>query len=481
MKTVAIIGAGPAGLSAAYALLNESDDYQVTIFEKESQIGGLSKTFEFEGGRLDIGGHRFFSKDQDVLRLWEAVLPFNSQGMLRRHRKSHILWNGKLIEYPIQLDFQTMHTLGFFNAIAVILSYIISNRKQRPTTTLEEFYIHRFGRKLYSMFFEHYTHKLWGIPADQLSSDWGEQRAQKVSLYTLAKSIFSNKKNSKTQERSLITEYLYPAFGSGQLWDSLSKMIMKHGGSIELNSEIISMSLADSQITEITYKKDSMLYSKNFDYVISSMPLRELIFSISSSPTRIRQIGRNLLYRDMIILGVELPIENMGTAFQTAKEDSWLYIQDSKMTFGRVQILNNWSPCAVTQKDSVLLELEFFCNKDDELWNMDDNALLLRSLSELEKCKLCNQRATVRSYIVKRIEKTYPIYTGGYYQLNIIEEWLNNIVNLRCIGRNGQHRYNNMDHSVKTGIEAAKSIMEAGYNQRELWDVNRKQEYLEES
>lgn len=479
MKTIAIIGAGPAGLSTAYSVLSKSGDFQVTIFEKESQVGGLSKTFEYEGGRLDIGGHRFYTKNDDVLKMWKDILPYSSTGMLLRDRKSHILWDGKLIEYPIRMNFQTMKTFGLLQGIKVAASYLATAKNSSSIKSLEDFYIHRFGKRLYSMFFEHYTYKVWGIPACQLSPDWGAQRVQGISLYSLIKGNLLKRKNSDKQ-RSLITEYYYPAYGAGQFWDSLRDRIIENGGIIKCNCDVTRLIHTDNKISGLEYREGTNLRIQNFDYVVSSMPLRDMISIISNSPKCVRSVANRLKYRDMIILGIEFSKQDMGPIFGTASSDSWLYMQDPKISFGRVQILNNWSPYAVVHNNSILLELEFFCNENDSLWTMSDNNLLAQSLSELVQCGLCQQKARIQSYIVKRITKAYPVYTDGYYELDIVKEWIDKITNLRCIGRNGQHKYNNMDHSVEVGIEAARSILNPEYDTRRLWSVNNEQQYLEE-
>ena len=472
MKTVAIIGAGPAGLSAAYSLLNHSNEYCVTIFEKETTVGGLSKTFTFDGGRVDIGGHRFFTKDKDVQQLWDRILPPGDQGMLVRDRKSHILWNGKLIQYPVQLNAQTVKSLGFFNGARVILSYIQA-KKNQSVHTLEEFYTQRFGKELYSLFFRDYTEKLWGIPPDALSADWGAQRVSGVSMAVLIKSLLRIGGRTNTNERSLITQFQYPAYGSGQLWNALAKNVIEHGGKIETGCTVQRLIMQDSRIEAVEYTKNSQIQIRSFDYVLSSMPLGELILSIDNAPDSIRQTGRRLLYRDMIIVGIELPAYDMASTFETAKEDNWLYMQDKDLTFGRIQILNNWSPNAIFSKESIVLELEFFCTKGDALWEASNDRLIEISLSELSQCGICKRGAKAVSHIVKKIEKAYPIYTDGYDQLDTIINWVVGIHNLRCIGRNGQHRYNNMDHSVEAGLEAAKSILNPNYDQKNIWNINR--------
>ena len=479
MKTVAIIGAGPAGLSAAYQFLLQSNKYQVTIYEKDTTVGGLSKTLEFDGGRVDIGGHRFFTNNKDILNLWKTILPLNKQGMLIRERKSHILWNKKLISYPLQLNTQTLYNLGLFTSIKVLLSYFHTKFQNQTCNTLEDFYKKRFGKELYSLFFKDYTHKLWGIPAKNLSSDWGSQRIQKISLGQLLYSLLPLAKNTLSQERSLITQFYYPALGAGQLWDNFETQILKLGGIIEKNCCVDRLIVNDSYITSIEYTQGTKRFKKKFDIVLSSMPLNELITAIDTAPTSVKKIGNRLRYRDMIIVALELSPACMGSLFQLAKKDCWIYTQDKSISFGRIQILNNWSPYAVNTSGNIVLELEFFCNKNDSLWNSDDFSLILYSIETLKQCSLCNKTATAKSYLVKRIEKAYPIYTDGYYQLNVIKKYLNTINNLYCIGRNGQHRYNNMDHSIESGIVAAQNVINERNDKENLWNVNTNKEYIE--
>lgn len=477
MKTVAIIGAGPAGLAAAYELLSQSNEYQVIIYEKDDSVGGLSKTFEFEGGRVDIGGHRFFTKSSDVLCLWENILPISDKGMLARDRKSHILWNSKLIDYPIEFNIQTMQVLGLIEGAKVAISYLQSKCIRKDIKNLEDFYVDRFGRKLYSIFFRDYTRKLWGMPANKLSPDWGTQRIQNVSLSEVFWSLLGI--NNHPKERSFITQYRYPAFGAGQFWNALADRIVKMGGHIETNCFVNHLHMDDTHILSVEYKLQEQSIKKDCDYVISSMPLSELVMVVENSPIEVREIGKKLHYRDMVIVGIDLPGESMGRMFPKVQKDSWLYMQDVTMTFGRIQILNNWSPYAVKAKDHILLELEYFCDKGDALWLEDDAMLIKESLAELIQCGICSSDATISSYLVKRIEKAYPVYTDGYNQLDAVEEWIEGIDNLRCIGRNGQHRYNNMDHSVETGIAAARSILNENYNRKRIWNVNTDKEYLE--
>lgn len=264
MKTVAIVGAGPAGLSAAHELL-KSGEYRVILLEKESAVGGLSRSFEFEGGRVDIGGHRFFSKIADVLDLWHDVLPFGDNAMLVRDRSSHVLWNAKLVSYPLQIDLDTLSSLGATKAMKAIASYLRSQLFARSVDSLEDFYSNRFGSELYETFFKGYTRKLWGVPASVLSADWGSQRVRRVSLEMLAKSALC--KGGAAGERSLLESYWYPAFGAGQLREELARRIESLGGEIVLNVQVDQATVVESRIEKLTYEKEGRREGLNCDYV----------------------------------------------------------------------------------------------------------------------------------------------------------------------------------------------------------------------
>lgn len=478
MKNVVIIGAGPAGLVTAYELLNKSgpSEYRVIVLEKDNEIGGLSKTITFGGGRVDIGGHRFFSKNEEILNLWRNLLPKNDKGMLQRERLSHILWNSKLINYPIQLDIDTVKALGIFDSVKVILSYLKEKCGYRKINNLEDFYVNRFGKQLYSMFFKDYTEKLWGVSASNLSSDWGEQRVQKISIRTLVLSALGKQHEN---ERSLIKKYNYPALGAGQLWEELAKKVVELGGIIETGSTVEHLQLDDSQIKVVKYRNGNDYYQLFCDYVISSMPLRDLIFSINESPYEIKEICKRLYFRDMIVVAFDLEQDSMGANYHKVKKDSWIYMQDTTVTFGRIQILNNWSPYAVKVDGHVLLEIEYFCKEGDSLWNKVDMDIVEWTLKELTQCGICNEKPKIFYSIVKRVEKAYPIYTDGYNELSLVKEWVNTINNLQCIGRNGQHRYNNMDHAVETGLIAARNIINQVHEKESIWNVNVDKKFLE--
>lgn len=478
-RSVAIIGAGPAGLSAAYALLKGSSDCKVTVYEKEPVVGGLSRTFEFEGGRVDIGGHRFFSRNPEVLALWEEVLPSGPEGMLLRDRASHILWNSRLIGYPIQLDLETLRSLGVARALRVVASYLRSMLHRENAGDLESFYVNRFGGELYKTFFRDYTSKLWGLPASAISSDWGSQRVRKVSLGALLGASLSGDR-PRGKERSLIGKYLYPAYGSGQLWSALADKVTELGGEIVTGCSVERLSLVGNRVEQLECVKGGERFSVKPDHVISSMPLSDLAQSAVGIPPEVKQVCDALLYRDMVIVAVSVKKSFKGAAFEKASEDSWLYLQDSSLRAGRCQILNNWSPAASRDQEHLLLEMEYYCAKGDSLWEQEDPCLAELALRELVKCGLCEDGAFFDSYLVRRIEKAYPVYTGAYHQLSLVENWACNMDNLICVGRNGQHRYNNMDHSVECGLRAARALRGDTRAASGVWFVNRGEDYIEE-
>lgn len=478
MKTIAVIGAGPAGLTVAYEILKNSDEYKVVIFEKDVSVGGLSKSFSFEGGNIDIGGHRFFTRNSRVLEIWNEILPFDKDKMLQRNRKSHIFWENKFVEYPIKINIELFEKIGLYESINTILSYIKTHNKYKKVDTMEKFYINRFGEKLYKKFFENYTYKLWGIPAEEISAEWGAQRIQNLSAIKIIKNFICSLKNDCLKERTLIDKFFYPAFGSGQFWNEMKNEVSKSGGIFKMECTVKKLILKDGRITSILYIKNGIEYDEKFDYIVSSIPLKELIFSLKNVPMQIYNVAKRLKYRDMIIIAISVPEAYLGKNFNEVKDDNWIYVQEKDIPFGRIQILNNWSPYA-SKKDNILFELELFCNKGDLIWNLTDKEIYNISLQGLIKCDFVISNNSIFSYFIRKIEKAYPVYDDGYYDLDIIKHWINDISNLRCIGRNGQHCYNNMDHSMEMGIDAAKSILDKNYNRECLWNVNKKQEYIE--
>lgn len=515
MKTVLIIGAGPAGLTAAYELLSKSKDYEVTVFEESDMFGGISRTVNYKGNRMDMGGHRFFSKAPEVNEWWEKMLPTqgalpyddivlnrestiiaggpdpekNDRVMLRRNRLSRIFFNSKFFDYPISLKFETIKNMGFGTTIVVGFSYLKSAIFKRKENSLEDFYINRFGKKLYSMFFENYTENLWGRHPSEISPEWGAQRVKGLSIKAVLKDIFGkmfNKKNRKV-ETSLIEEFAYPKFGPGQLWDLTATDFQKMGGNIIKNAKVTKViKNADNLITGLVYEKDGKEITVEGDYVISSMPVKDLVEGMNDVPEKFLSIASGLPYRDYMTVGVLVPYLNLKN--ETNKKtignivpDDWVYVHDRKVKMGRFQIYNNWSPYMVKDiEKTIWMGLEYFCNEGDEMWSMTDDEFGKMGIREMVTMKLIDSESDVLDYHVERVKKAYPAYFDTYEHMDELRQYLDTIPNLYCVGRNGQHRYNNLDHSMCTSFEAVKNILSGTTDKSNIWNVNTEKEYHEQ-
>ncbi len=492
MKNVVIIGAGPAGLTAALELLRRSDQYRVTVLEADDITGGISRTIEKNGNRMDIGGHRFYTKSKRVLEFWESLLPIQGQPsydevktgseyeikeggpdpeksdavMLIRRRVSRIYRKNKFYNYPV--DMSTVRAMGG-EAFTVGLSYIASRIRSKEEKTLEDFYINRFGRKLYSTFFEGYTQKVWGVHPSELPPDWGTQRIQGISVRSVIKNMLSR---GKTSEKSLIKRFLYPKLGPGQLWECASNEIIQRGGKIIFNAKADRITLKGAKAVSVTASGTEY----PADIVISSMPVSELIASIDSNiPDAVRIAAKDLQFRDFITIGIEvsnLRIKNK-TKYATLNDippDCWIYIQDSGVKMGRLQIFNNWSPYMVRDRENkVFIGTEYFCSEGDELWEESDEKISAFAVAELEKIGIIKAE-DVCDIHCERMRKAYPSYTGSYKDMDKIRRFIDSMENIYCVGRNGQHRYNNMDHSMLTAMTAVDVILE-GREKKNIWTV----------
>jgi len=468
-KNIIIIGAGPAGLTAAYELA-KTDRFNITILEESEYIGGISKTYNHNGNRIDIGGHRFFSKIKKVNSWWNEVL---DEEFLTRDRKSRILYERNFYDYPVSLNSNTIKNLGFKRFIKIGLSYLKSSIFKREEKTLEDFFINRFGYELYATFFKDYTHKVWGVPCDKIDALFGHQRVKGLSissviLHMLKKSF--GKINSKNVETSLIEQFKYPKHGPGQLWENVAKKLNSLNVSIEFNQKVTQIISNDSNITQI----DTQNKTLECDYVFSSMPIKDLINSIENSPSTIKELASKLEYRDFITVGLLLKNSKLDNL-----KDNWIYIQESDVKIGRLQIFNNWSPFLVKDENTTWIGLEYFCNENDELWNMPKDKFIDFAIKELEKLELITEENVLDSIQLK-VKKAYPSYFGSYDRFDEIKAYINTIENLYCVGRNGQHRYNNMDHSMMTSFEAVESLLNNSSKEK-LWNVNTEKEYHEKS
>ncbi len=513
-KQALIIGAGPAGLTAAYELLKKSDEYDVTVFEESEVFGGISRTVNHNGNRMDMGGHRFFSKVPEVNAWWDELLPrqgspskddlllnrkvtLNPGGpdpekedrvMLRRNRVSRIFFNQKFFDYPITLKVDLFRNMGLKDTMAAGFSYAGSLLHKRKENSLEDFYINRFGKKLYSMFFEHYTENLWGRHPSEIDPSWGAQRVKGVSVSAVLKNALEKQfgKKNRQVETSLIEEFSYPKLGPGELWDVTAEEIRKMGGTIVTGAKVVSLIRDENRITGLRYEKDGERTAVMGDVVVSSMPLKDLVLGMNDVPETVRTIAEGLPYRDYMTVGVladRLKLENR-TDLKTVGNivpDNWVYVHDRHVRMGRFQIYNNWSPYMVKDLEhTVWLGLEYFCNEGDELWSLTDAEFGYLGVQEMIALGLIEGEKNVLDYHVERVKKAYPAYFDTYENIDQLISWLNTIENLYCVGRNGQHRYNNIDHSMCTSFEAVKNILNHVTDKSNIWSVNTEQEYHEE-
>lgn len=515
MKKVLIIGAGPAGLTAAYELLSKSKEYEVTILEESDCFGGISRTVVHNCNRMDMGGHRFFSKIPEVNAWWDHLLPMQGSPsyddlmlsrtvtlsdngpdpeetdkvMLNRHRVSRIFFDNKFYDYPISLKMETFQNMGILTTIQVGLSYLKAMVHKLPENNLENFYINRFGKKLYAMFFEYYTENLWGRHPREIDASWGSQRVKGLSVTAIMKDILGKlfHVRGRNVETSLIEEFKYPKLGPGQLWDVAAKEIEKMGGQIIMNAKATKIHKnAENLIATVTYEKEGQEIEIDGDILISSMPLKDLVCGMNDVPPEELQIAQGLPYRDYMTLGVLVPkidLENK-TKLKTVGNivpDCWVYVQDRRVKMGRFQVYNNWSPYMLKDlKNTVWLGLEYFVNEGDTTWNMTEAAFTEMAIHEMVRIGLISDPSVVLDTHLERVKKAYPAYFDTYDRIDILVDYLKKIDNLYCVGRNGQHRYNNIDHSMVSSFEAINNILSGEKDKTNVWSVNTEKEYHEE-
>jgi len=517
MKKVIIIGAGPAGLTAGYELLrNKKNEYEVTILEETEEIGGISKTVKYNGNRMDIGGHRFFSKDKSVMDFWEELMPLQGENsfddeklsrtkplkiggpnpekedkvMLVRQRVSRIYYLKKFFDYPVSMKIETFANMGLVRTIKAGFGYLKTIFVKKKEDSLENFYINRFGKTLYQMFFEKYTEKLWGRHPSQISADWGAQRVKGLSIKTVIKDMFSkifkSKKKQKKVETSLIEEFWYPKYGPGQLWETLASEFEKLGGKIIKSCKVENIKLENKNVKSLLCKNNGQEIEIEGNIFISSMPVKDLVggFIGNKVPEEIKEIAEGLPYRDFMTVGLLVKKLNLinKTKIKTLGNivpDCWIYVQEPDVKLGRIQIFNNWSPYMVKNpEETIWIGLEYFCDENDEYWNMSDKEFTEFAISELEKMGIIEKEDVLDAHR-ERVKKAYPAYFDTYKDMDKLIEYLNGYENLYCIGRNGQHRYNNMDHSMATAFETVKNIKNNIKNKENIWNVNTEKEYHE--
>ena len=462
-KTVLIIGAGPAGLIAAYDLIKQNT--QPIVLEKADRVGGISRTETYKGYRFDIGGHRFYTKVREVQQLWLEILGNN---FLKVPRLSRIYYNGKFFNYPLEVN-NALSNLGFINSLLMLFSYLQAKIKPHPVEeNFEQWVCNRFGKRLYETFFKTYTEKVWGISCTEIRADWAAQRIQGMSL----KRVILDSLVKNHQTKSLIKEFYYPELGPGMMWEKCQEIITNQGGIVHLNTEVNKIYHQHNQIQKITVQQENQTFDLQADEFISSMPISALILKLEPpAPTAVLQAARSLKYRDFLIAALIIDAVDLFP-------DNWIYIHSPEFKVGRIQNFKNWSPAMVPDSSKTCLGMEYFCSEGDELWSMSDSELIEFASREIVDLSLLSNINKIEDGTVIRQLKAYPVYDQEYRQhLQVIQDYLQGFDNLQTIGRNGMHRYNNQDHSMLTGLLAAKNILGENHN---LWDVNTERSYYEE-
>ncbi len=496
-KTAIIIGAGPAGLTAAYELATRTDIHPI-VLERSTYMGGISRTIKYKGNRMDLGGHRFFSKSDRVMDWWLSHLPLETEGkaaredklMLVRSRKSRIYFLRKFFDYPIQLSLATLANLGVWRTMRIACSYLWSAIFQpKKIENLEQFFISRFGRELYLTFFKSYTEKVWGVPCNEISAEWGAQRIKGLSikralLHFLIKSAKKGGDIAQKQtETSLIEQFLYPKFGPGQMWEEVARKVRDRGGQIITAFDVTGIEVQEGRIVAVT-GKDAQGQEARYagDYFFSTTSVQELVHALKTDvPLNVREISEGLQYRDFITVGLllsALKIREPGNEAGKFVRDNWIYLQDPDVLAGRLQIFNNWSPYLIADSARVWIGVEYFCYAGDELWKRSDKEMAQLAIEELSKIRIIDA-AAVLDFTVARMPKTYPAYFGAYERFSEVREYLDRFENLFLIGRNGMHKYNNQDHSMLTAMVAVDNIIAERKDKANIWDVNTEMDYHE--
>jgi protoporphyrinogen oxidase len=513
-----IIGAGPAGLTAAYELATRTE-IEPVVLEQDDIVGGISRTVKFQGNRIDIGGHRFFSKSDRVMQWWFKMLPLQKcdekmaasmsesilrgladpkqgpdpavedQVMLIRPRKSRIYYSRKFFDYPISLSKNTVTNLGLIRMGRIGMSYMKACAMPiKPEDTLEQFLINRFGRELYETFFRSYTEKVWGVPCNEISAEWGAQRIKGLNVWKALANAFSSvlgRSNRKGVETSLIEQFYYPKLGPGQMWETTACRVEELGGSVMKNKSVCHLQTEGNRVTGVVAKdrhtgEETVIKG---DYFFSTMPIKQLIRSLDANvPDAVREISDGLVYRDFITVGLlldEMKIRERAYPSMKMPTDNWIYIQEPDVQVGRLQIFNNWSPYMVADPSTVWVGLEYFCNEGDRLWSLSDEAMSQLAVEEMVKIGMI-EAGKVRGSTVIRIPKTYPAYFGSYPRFDEMRSWVDQYPNLFLVGRNGMHKYNNQDHSMLTAMTAVDNIIEGRTDHDNIWEVNAERTYHEE-
>jgi protoporphyrinogen oxidase len=467
-QNVIIIGAGPAGLTAAFELAKEGRT--CTVLESDSVVGGISRTVDRDGWKFDIGGHRFFTKVPEVEKLWHEILP--DEDFLMRPRMSRIFYQGKFYDYPLKAG-NALRNLGVIEATRCVASYAWARvRPPKDQTNLEGWVSARFGVRLYRTFFKTYNEKLWGVPASEIQADWAAQRIKNLSLSSAIMNAVLPKRNQK-EITSLIEEFQYPKYGPGMMWEVCRDKVVAAGSPVEMNTKVVGIDHADGRATAVTVEHEGGVQETlPADHVISSMPFGALVRAMHPAPpANVIAAADGLKYRDFLTVALVVPE-------RYAFPDNWIYIHAPEVKVGRIQNFGSWSPYLI-KEGRTCLGMEYFVNQGDEYWNMSDEDLVKLATKELAKIGLVDADQVEIGYVV-RMPKAYPVYNAAYAaNVETLRQWiLTNTPNVWPVGRNGMHKYNNQDHSMYTAMLSVENIIK-GTN-HDIWTVNVEQEYHEE-
>ncbi len=496
------------------------------MFEAETQVGGISKTVNYRGNRMDLGGHRFFSKSDWVMRWWQEILPVaegqlaagkalrisyhrqerdlvpevfgtasSDAVLLVRQRLSRIFYRRRFFDYPLKLNPNTIRNMGLIESLRSGMSYAQARLAYRsPEVSLEDFLINRFGDRLYRTFFKSYTEKVWGVPCGEISAEWGAQRIKGLSVSkAIAHALKAPFRGSadtgqKGTETSLIERFLYPKFGPGQMWEEVARRVTLRGGAIHLGHRIVGIERTDLNITAVEVRDESTGSVRTIpcDYLISTMPVRELVGFLKPADSQVAQIAEGLPYRDFVTVGLLLRKMTLPRNRQTLTSpngmppDNWIYIQEPDVRIGRLQVFNNWSPSMVADPDTVWLGLEYFCREGDDLWSMADRDFLDFAARELAHIGMIDPRDALDGTVV-RVRKAYPAYFGNMLSFpSRLFIHLDCVCILHLLGRNGMHRYNNQDHSMLAANLAVSSLTNSGAVKADIWRINAEEDYHED-
>jgi UDP-galactopyranose mutase len=463
---VVIIGAGPAGLTAAYQLAKRG--LRSTVLESDDTVGGISRTVEREGWRFDIGGHRFFTKVQAVEDLWHEILP--DEDFLKRPRLSRIFYKGKLFDYPLK-PINALKGLGILEAVRCVLSYVWARiRPPKDQTNFEGWTSARFGFRLYRIFFKTYTEKLWGVPATTIQADWAAQRIKNLSLFKAIWNAVNPRKN-QTDVTSLIDEFQYPKLGPGMMWERCRDLVEAEGTKVVMEAKVTAIHHEGGRAVGVTAVTEDATTRYDATHVVSSMPISGLLKAMDPPvPAHVLAAAEALGYRDFLTVALVVP---ESASFP----DNWIYVHSPEVKLGRIQNFGSWSPYLV--KDGrTCLGLEYFVFEGDELWSAPDEELIERGTRELAILGLVEPSAVEAGYVV-RMPKAYPMYDDAYKaNVQVLRDWLTaNAPNVFPVGRNGMHKYNNQDHSMLTAMLSVENILGASHD---IWSVNVEEEYHEE-